>query len=729
MRVTPAFTKNTTASGVLMGAKEVRAGDEHSCVLMNDATVRCFGENGNGQLGNHSTTTSLIPVVTLDEAGTAPLSGVSALAIGATHNCALFEDTTVQCWGTGSSGELGNGDTIDSSLPVTVKHKTGTGNLTGVTAITAGTAFSCALLSDTSVQCWGSGTSSDLPVSMRNSSNTADLIGVTGIAARGAHACAAMLDGSVFCWGDNAYGELGDNSTTPSNFPVRVKDSSGTGYLSHAVGITAGENHSCALLSDSTVQCWGRGPLGDNTSSDHTLPIEVQNSANTGPLTGVMQLTAGSQHTCALLDNYVIQCWGANGDGELGLGHRVDGLLPQPLLRAHHTTALTGVSAFSSRVAHSCAVMSDHSVQCWGENRNSQLGDNIDVSSPIPVPVKDATGLSLLTNVSQAGTGRDHSCALLLDSTMTCWGSGSAGQLGHGIFANSGLPVTVRNKADTDNLTGINAFAPGLNHTCVLLANTQVQCWGDNSSGQLGNNDTAPSALPVDVKDTTGTGVLSGVLEITAGDAHTCALLPDHTVQCWGKNTQGQLGNGLTLDSLTPVITRNFNDTADLSGVDSVIAGFDHTCALMTDTSVQCWGGGYSSGANGDGTGVDKPLPSMVKDTLGSGTLTGVSTLALGWETTCALFPDKTAVCWGENGDGQLGVNSTDDSFIPVVLQNETGSGPLTGINTIQIGNDHTCALLEDSSMRCWGWSDAGNLGTDSTHEYHLPAVVLAPVP
>jgi len=231
----------------------------------------------------------------------------------------------------------------------------------------------------------------------------------------------------------------------------------------------------------------------------------------------------------------------------------------------------TGVSApamIAGGGYHTCVLMTDQSVRCFGENNWGQLGNGGFANASTPV-----TASGLTTAVS-AGAGIEHSCALLADGTVRCWGTNFVGQLGNGtIGGGSAIPTTVQ------NLSAVAALAAGGFHNCAILSDRTVQCWGRNQDGQLGNgNNTTDSGTPQPVSG------LSGVAALAGGGYHTCAILTDATVRCWGRNDRGQVGDGTTSSRSTPVAVTGMTNAIQISG------GLYHTCALLADGTVQCWG-------------------------------------------------------------------------------------------------------------------------------------------
>jgi alpha-tubulin suppressor-like RCC1 family protein len=307
------------------------------------------------------------------------------------------------------------------------------------------------------------------------------------------------------------------------------------------MSVSAGFNHTCALLSTKTVKCWGdngEGNLGNGTTSDSSVPVAVKG------LTGVTAIAAGGWQACALLSTGTVKCWGDNALGDLG-----DGTFTGPtaciLFLPCSTTpvavkGLTGATAIASGSGwHSCARLSTGTVKCWGDNEYGELGNGrtgAKFDSSVPVFVEGLTGVTAVSAL-----GSIHSCALLSTKMVKCWGDNSDGDLGNGTTVSSSVPVAVK------DLTGVTSVSAGDIHNCALLSTKTVNCWGDNGSGDLGNGTRISSSIPVAVKD------LSGVTAIAAGGEHSCARLSTGTVKCWGDNSDGDLGNGTTISSSVPV--------------------------------------------------------------------------------------------------------------------------------------------------------------------------------
>ncbi len=330
------------------------------------------------------------------------------------------------------------------------------------------------------------------------------------------HTCALTASGGVKCWGRNGSGELGDGTNTDSTTPVDV-----IGLESGVIAVTTGVVHTCALMANGGVKCWGgngNGQLGDGTQTSHIAPADV-----VGLISEVVAISAGSYYNCALMATGGVKCWGSNSDGQLGDASYTDRLTPVDV------EGLTGVAVIAAGLAHTCAVTNNGGVKCWGHNAYGELGDGSTRRSKIPV---DVNGLS--SGVVSVDVGSRHTCALTASEVVKCWGWNYYGQLGDGTRQDSTLPVDVVGLS-----SAVTAITIGSSHTCALTTTGAAKCWGYNYYGQLGDSTTTNHSRPVDVS-----GLSSGVAVISAGDASTCAVIIGGVVKCWGSNSNGQLGIG-----------------------------------------------------------------------------------------------------------------------------------------------------------------------------------------
>jgi alpha-tubulin suppressor-like RCC1 family protein len=379
--------------------------------------------------------------------------------------------------------------------------------------------------------------------------------------------------------------------------------SGGGGSGAHADQIAAGGIHTCGLLTGGGIDCWGSsgaGALGNGT----TTGPETCGQPNTSefcsaipiPVIGINSataITAAFDYSCALLASRTVDCWGLNRQGELGNGATEGSSIPVAV------SGITSATAIAAGEQHACAVLADGSIDCWGLNRGGELGNGTTQDSSTPVPV------SGITNATAITAGVEHTCALLANHRVDCWGVGSVGQLGNGTTTgpeNCGLlsesEARSTRPVPVTGITNATAITAGADDTCALLADGTVDCWGFNEYGQLGNGTITDTSIPVAVSG------ISNATAIAAGAFHTCTLLVDGRLECWGHNHSGELGNGTTADSSTPVAVSGINTATAVS------AGLGHSCAVLSSGSLDCWGYNlFGQLGNGTTTNSDVPVP------------------------------------------------------------------------------------------------------------------------
>lgn len=331
---------------------------------------------------------------------------------------------------------------------------------------------------------------------------------------------------------------------------------------------------------------------------------------------------------------------------------------------------------------HTCTITTGGGLKCWGNNIDGELGDGTRTPHYAPADVKGLT-----KNVAAFAGGLFHGCALTSVGAMKCWGKNNYGQLGDGTKSLRTKPTAVSGLG-----SGVAAISVADSYSCALLTSGGVECWGYNKYGQLGDGTKANRSVPAFVN-----GLQSGIKTVAAGGHHACALTKKGAVKCWGDNKYGQLGDGTTTPSSTPVPVNGLAARAV-----ALSLGYQHSCALLKSGGVECWG--YNkSGQLGDGTKSDhRATPAFV-----SGLESGVSLVTAGLYHTCILTSEGIAKCWGTNFDGELGDGTKKDRTTPVAVK-----GLTDGIRGLDAGGYHTCAVTPSSGLKCWGYNQFGELGT-----------------
>ncbi|MEO7137955.1 MAG: hypothetical protein ABI037_09585 [Gemmatimonadales bacterium] len=443
--------------------------------------------------------------------------------------------------------------------------------------------------------------------------------------------------------GDNQSAAVGTVvATAPS---VKVTDADANPVSGVAVifavfsggGSIAGGSQTTDELGSAIVGSWTVG----QTAGTNTLTATAQGltgSPVTFTATGVptggggsaQRILGANAYTCALTAGGTAYCWGYNALGMLGDGTTTDRLTPVPV-----AGGLT-FKSLATGFFHVCGVTTGGLAYCWGANRYGHLGDGSTTDRLTPVPVAGQSAFETLS------AGYAHSCGLTAAGIAYCWGYNLNGQLGDGTTTDRSTPVLVAGGLI------FRALAANGWHTCGVTTSGEAYCWGLNSEGQLGNgtvfsNRSSPVAVAGGFR----------FKSLTAGNHHTCGVTTNGSARCWGKNNNGQLGDGTRIQGLTPTAV-----TGDLQ-FQSMSAGGAHTCGVTTEGAAYCWGFALYSQLGSLFPGIDSPEPTVVL-----GELTFQSITA-GYSHSCGVTTDAVAYCWGFNGKGGLGDGTAAERFTP----------------------------------------------------------------
>lgn len=801
--ITPvAVTINGTLTGKTVVS--VAAGGAHSLALTSDGRIYAWGGNLSGQLGNNSRNTSGVPVE-VDMSGALLGKTVVAVAAGGDHSLALTSDGRVFAWGSNNNGQLGNDSTTNSLVPVPVNTD---GVLAGktVVALTAGVWHNLALTSDGMVVAWGYNSSSQLGTNdMPNSkvpvlTAPAALAGKTivALAAGFYHSMALTSDGKILAWGSNSDGQLGKSGIFSGPTPVEVS-TSGALLGKQVASISAGTNHSMAVTADGQVFAWGNnwyGQLGNNSTTNSPEPVAVSTG---GDLSGKVVIAAAgaSQHSLALTSDGRISAWGYNGSGELGNNSSMSGPFLVP--GAVDTSGILSgrlVTEVAASVQHNLALfgLGSPTVARHPANQMAASGTSVTFSAAatdpfafsvrwqvsetgVAGPFSDITGNAtstandlVLANITPAQNGYAYRAVFTnaagfaettaASLTVVTWSAAFSSatdvpfqsdevtvsgnldlQLGFAPAVGTHLTVLKNNgpgfiNGTFDNIqqgARVTLAYNGLSYDFIANYHggngrslvlqwpwMKLAAWGANGSGQLGNGSTTTSTTPVAVD---ASGLMAGklIFSAAAGSGFNLAVSSEGETLSWGYNAFGQLGNNSTVRSPAAVAV----DTSGILAGKSVIAvagGDNHSLALTTDGKVYSWGSNYE-GVLGHG-GSNSSVPVAV-DT--SGVLAGrtVTAIAAGDAHSLALDAEGRLFSWGDNDYGQLGNDGSLSSPVPVSV---VSSGMLLGktIVAIAAGEDHSMALSADGQVFAWGANSYGQLGTGGTTNSRVPVKVDA---
>jgi alpha-tubulin suppressor-like RCC1 family protein len=762
---------------VTVAPAKVAVSFRNSCALTNQGDFKCWGAFFQGMINQqmvlgdaaNETQTLMVPV---------PIPGpYSKLSIGLTHACVLLSTGGVRCWGTNDWSQLGNGSNQPVITPAQISSLSDIGFGAGRTAtdICSGPDFNCALLDNQTVKCWGrfvhNGTANIIGDSPGEVA-TAPVVNIGGQSAAtlscgASHACVVTTSGEVRCWGNNDHGQLGNNSTIASATGGATAINVGTGLT--AISVAAGVNHTCAILRngilEDKVKCWGynnQGQLGlanTETIGNGLDPLgdpademgDNLSFLDFGAIPNATEIYAGNDVSCAGFADGSYRCWGrgnTHGSGWEILGDQPGELA---LLSPLNFGANTQILGLSHKIYGFCAKVqntlnSEVSVRCFGNNNNSVLGRNQSFLTTNAVTLaSSATAVAFdpaftVTGLPVGYGGNEFSCAIGtvgLNQQIRCWGSNKSGQLGGPNISfgdevsdmGAALPLIDPGLDGVDPVEIVDV-ALGFEHNCILSSLGKIKCIGRNFQGELGTgtsawgdawgDDVQASGIPETLANQSFVNLPRPAVGVFAGGNMTCALTDKFDLYCWGSQT----GLSSSSSSNTPVLI----DLGTNNKAVSVAMGSDHICAVLGSQQVKCWGRN-----NGGLLGLG--LASTVTVGFNPGEIAAAPTLNFGmaggvprrvksvfagqvlFSQSCAVFHDDTAMCWGYNGYGPVGINSSDpqgDDTSPL------SSGILVQLaeplHSFIPGIWTNCSISKDFRFKCWGGVFEGEGALGSTY-------------
>ncbi len=811
-RPEPVAVSRTSANSALFGKTviAIAAGQAHSLALCSDGTVAAWGDNANGQLGNNTTVNQPLPVTVNKTAGVSPLYGkiVTAIAAGKYHNVAICSDGSVAASGLNSDGQLGDNSLVQRIVPVSVITTAVISALNGKLAakVASGGNQNLVLCTDGSLVAWGDTlfSSGSRPALVEYSwGTTVEQNTVIDIAAGVYHSLALNADGTAMAWGTNTHGQIGyemyladPNNAWGAPIPLFASPNNAL-YMKTVTAVAAGEWHSMALCSDGSLAAWGRndsGQVGNDGTTNQFIPVTVSRSKfATGERFVSLSKSGQGEHSLAIVAGPQVP-WVKTmaATGIAGTQATLHGLTNAKERTATISFEYGTTTSYEMSVAGDPADVTgnvDTAVSATISGLNSGAtyhyrvkGTNSHGSSagmdhtfkvpPGPVTVTfasatnpaittdgyDATGGTLgvslafapspgtnLTVVNNTtldfikgsfsdlahgqtvvlnyggtayhfvadyfgGTGNDLVLVWKYNRSFA-WGLNASGQLGDQSNVNRHLPTPVPSSEALNGKTVISV-ATGRFHSLALCSDATVVAWGSNGYGQIGNGTSSSHSGPVIVDTMSGVSALHGktVVAIAAGDSHSLALCSDGTVAAWGANFAGQLGDGSTTNRLSPTLVDS--TSAPLLGkvVVAISAGSYHNLALLSDGTVAAWGQNYE-GQIGDNTSENiRTRPVVVSASQETSALYGKTVIAIsaGGEHSLALCSDGTVASWGSGSFGQLGFGNPDaPTTQPVMVNTTQGTSSLYNKTVVAIaaGELHSIALTSDGRLSTWGYT------------------------
>jgi alpha-tubulin suppressor-like RCC1 family protein len=636
--------------------KIVTAGD-YACGITGDSALYCWGDNGGGSLGDGTTTTRLRPT----QVGTATDWLDVSVRFGTT--CGIRGDHSLWCWGSGGLGQLGDG------LAMTEHSPTKVSSTMGWSHVSVGQSAVCGIHDDGSLACWGfdriSGATRAMPVAVDANTDWTQ-IAVDRVQ------CGIRAGGALYCWGKSAAGELGLDTVTLQATPARV----GTDTWKD---VRVGNFNTCAIRSDNTLWCWGTQPALKTSLQYGATPVQI------GVDSDWQAISVGRDTVLGVRASGMAYAWGNNNGGAVGQMQDTEFQYPTPV-----SGSITAWTEVSTDAYNACGVAGGAGY-CWGAVLDGNIGNGVTANLYVPTRIGTDTFSSI-----GGGAG---ACGVRSDGALMCWGISPTVGVGLGNID----PVWVPTRVGTSNWTAATGgFGQADADSCALRASTQMAyCWGDNTTGQVGNGTTqTPQLSPIAVTPPVPTMTWDAI----AVSDHSCALTGGE-LWCWGANDSGELGDGTTTQTMAP--------TAALPGtwlqvtVSAWGAPGGNTCAIRADRTLWCWGADQFPAATTHA--VPTQLGTAATWAQISTDRTQTTTVFNG-STTCGVQTDGSLWCWGQwLGDGTMNSSAT-----PVRV------GTDSDWKLVAVGGSAVCAIKTTGTL--WCWANSMMLGDGSPYNPGAPA-------
>lgn len=659
-------------------------GDRFSVVLTSLGRVFTWGDSSNGQLGNGVSDDTYIPI---DITGNFSLDAndkVINIEVGVNHTFALTESGQLFAWGSNSYGKIGDGTEEDQYLPINITESIGLYYYETIDMISLGSENSMIVSSE----------------------------------------------GRLIAWGDNGEGQLGVGTTTNILDLIDVSSTMGLNDDEKIMYALSGYGTSMATTSEGRVFTWGNneyGQLADGTMIGKTTPVDVTASFDFAEDEYIVQADSLEGFTIAFTNQNRLFTWGYNDDGQLGTGDYEIYTIPQDITAAIELYPTEEIINVSASWTNSALLTNTGRCMLWGYNGDGQIGDGERNDSLIPIEIQEFFNITRVIESSldydetivDTSMGRYHYSAVTSYGRLFTWGDNRSGQLGDGTLINTNIPIDI---TDSFNLSvGENIVEVDLGgyHSVARTSNGRVFAWGQNDHGQLGVGSVVDSSVPVELPASSFDS--ETVVSIEVYEGQNAAFTSTGKLFVWGYNELGQLGTGTAINQMVPIeVTSNFSLAVDES-IEKISFGYYHTGAISSEGRLFLWGyNSYGELGNGTTSIVTVTVPTELPLSNFDGH--PIADVSANYHSTAVVTDTGRLYTWGYNGSGQLGYGNTTNSSIPVEV-------PLShfddeSIEDIEMGFQFATAITSSATLYTWGQNNDGQLANGTVNPEYLPQAV-----
>ncbi len=696
----------------LLGIPAISTNSGSSCRVTGSLSnnLTCWGSGSGGQMGNGQGVDALPSQVVMPDG----IASFSQVSVDTTLSCGIANTGNIYCWGAGGSGQIGNGANDSVNVPTQVIMPSG---ITSFNMVSTNASFSCAIANNGNLYCWGGAGSGQIGNGDNAGVNVPTAVtmpsGVesfTTVSTNTQFSCAIANNGKVYCWGTGNHSQIGNGANTNVNTPTSVVMPSG---VESFTAISTSGDFSCGIANTGSLYCWGYGPqgqLGTGNVTSANVPTSVTMPNGVESFTAI---STNANFSCAIANTGTIYCWGAGPNGQIGNSNNGQVNVPTAVTMPNGVTSFTAVS---TNLNFSCALANTGQVYCWGKGGSGQIGNGTYTTNVnLPTLVTMPNGVTSFTSIS---TNSNFSCALANNNNLYCWGNGGAGQIGNGIEQDINVPTAITVPHD---VSSFNLLATNSNFSCAGADNGKLYCWGNGGNGfylgrgaQIYNTSTNLVFPP---------GVNSFNQVVTNGN-FSCALANNGQIYCWGlilnsdNGFVGSIGNSTDSSANLPTPVTVPNGVTSFSQLST---NSNFSCALAINGNAYCWGYGFNGQiGNGDNANVNMPTPVALPIGVNS-----FSTLSTNANFACAIANTGIVYCWGDgSSNGQIGSGANVSVNVPTAVVMPSGVTSFTAIST---NSNFSCALANTGAAYCWGSGGSGQIGNGDNLDVNVPTLVTMP--
>lgn len=718
--------------------EKTASGEAHTIGLTLDKKVYVWGWNQYGQLGIGNIISSNTAIDITEQLNLNSGEIVTDVAAGVNHSSVITSNGRLITWGHNVYGKLGDGSNVDKLSPIDITSQFSLNSGETIVFTEGGYYFSGAITSLGRVFTWGQGNSGQLGNGLNNDilipqeiTNQFALMPEESIVSLGLgsfHATAITSLGRVFAWGYNGTGQLGDGTTINKNVPVDITASLGLAPEEMITNLQAFNNHTGGVTSSGRILMWGEngwGQLGDGTYTNKSMPIDITSNCNLTSGETVIDLSLGVMHSGALTSNNRVLMWGYNGYYQLGDGTSSYKLLPFDITSrftledGEVNVALALGGYFSKSITSSGRVIS------WGNNNVGQLGAGFFGATSTLTGLKNpsftvqSNYLPVTETIIKQALGESFTVLLTSSNRVFTFGLNNFGQLGIGKTTTS-LPVDITANFNLNIGEIVTDIYAGNYYVFALTSEKRIFSWGQNNYGQLGNGTTQNKYLPQDVTSYFGIYEPESVIDISLAVEFGLMLTSEGRLMAWGYNTYGQLGDGMTQNKYLPI-----DVTANLSlgvgeKITKISAGGWHSLVYTTENRMFAWGRN-DYGQLGDSSFVQKTLPTDITSNLVLLPAETISQVESRYLTSYTITSEGRILTWGGNPSGQIGDGTLVNKNIPTEITGNFGLEVGDEIIDLDLADQAPIAYSLSGRIFSWGNNFYGSLGDGTTSNKSLP--------